>query len=254
MDSMKKKIAAFNWKLKPTSFLEAQRTIKLQKKWAKKYPNTHVIAALPMPFVGSAIKDAYPVSLSAQDVSVHIDGAHTGESSAAMLREIGCSYTIVGHSERRATHGETNQVVSQKASLALEQGLTPIVCFGESGRDESGTYVDEITEQLLGSLSSIPEQKISKIVLAYEPVWAIGSDAKRAVTTDELFSTMILIKNILTKTYGPKRASAIPILYGGSVKAHNADELAAVKGVDGFLVGGASHVEEHFKAIIKSLA
>lgn len=249
-----KKIAAFNWKMKPTSLDEAQKTIKAHKKWAKKYPGVQVITAPPTPFIKGLIRDPNPVSLSGQNISVYLDGAHTGNSSAAMLREIGCTYTIVGHSERRAMFNVTSEIVSKKAVMALEQGLTPIICFGESTRDEKGRYIDEITDQLLESLAGIPDKHISKIVLAYEPIWAIGAGAKRAVTTDELFSTIILIKNILNKRYGPARTNKIPILYGGSVKAHNAEELAAVNGVDGFLVGGASHIEDHFKAIIKSLS
>jgi len=247
-----KKIAAFNWKLKPTTLKEAQATMRAHKKYAKKYSNVEVISAPPMPFIHKLISDVSPISLSAQDMSTKLDGAHTGQSSVAMLREVGCSHVIVGHSERRAEFGETDLMVSQKALLAIERGLTPIICFGEDDRDPQGRYVDLLTEQLTESLSLLPEKHASKIVLAYEPVWAIGTGA--TITTDDLFSTLILIKKILVNLYGERRAKKIQILYGGSVKSHNADELAKVPGVSGFLVGGASHVEEHFKTIIASLS
>ncbi len=247
-----KKIAAFNWKLKPTNIKEAQATLRAHKKYAKAHPDVQVVSAPPMPFVHKLISDVSPVGLCAQDVSTKFDGAHTGQSSAAMLREVGCSYVIVGHSERRAEFGETDTMVSKKAQIALEQGLTPIICFGEDDRDAQGRYVDLLTEQLKGSLELISDKNSSKIVLAYEPIWAIGTGA--SITTDDLFSTLILIKKILVDIYGERRANKVQILYGGSVKDHNADELAAVPGVSGFLVGGASHKPEMVKAIIASLA
>ncbi len=246
------KIAAFNWKLKPTSLKDAQATIRSHKKYAKQYPTVQVVSAPPMPFVHKLISDTTPLSLSAQDMSTKLDGAHTGQSSVAMLREVGCSHVIVGHSERRAEFGETSRMVSEKALLAIEQGLTPVICFGEDERDSQGRYIDLLTEQLTTSLSLVPEKHASKVVLAYEPIWAIGTGA--TITTDDLFSTLILIKKILVDIYGDRRAKKIKILYGGSVKDYNADELAAVPGVSGFLVGGASHKPEMVKAIIASLS
>jgi len=247
-----KKIAAFNWKLKPTTLKEAQATIKAHKKWAKKYPDVQVISAPPMPFVHKLVSDVSPVSLCAQDASLFFDGAHTGESSSAMLREVGCTYVILGHSERRSEHNETNQDVSKKASLSLEQGLKPIVCFGETARDRKGIYIDFLTKQLTESLATISEKDITKVVLAYEPVWAIGTG--ETITSNDLFSTIILIKKILVGIYGERRAKRIPILYGGSVKDNNAVELAAVSGVSGFLVGGASHKPEQVQSIVASLS
>jgi len=247
-----KKIAAFNWKLKPTILKDAQVTMRAHKKYAKAYPGVQVISAPPMPFMHKLLSDVTPVGLSAQDVSTQLDGAHTGQSSAVMLREVGCSHVIIGHSERRSEFAERNDMVSKKSLVAIEQGLTPIICFGENNRDSQGRYIDFLTKQLTESLEKIPEKYASKIVLAYEPVWAIGTGA--TITTDDLFSTLILIKKILVGLYGERRAKKIQILYGGSVKDHNAQELAAVKGVSGFLVGGASHKPEQVKAIIASLA
>lgn len=247
-----KKIAAFNWKLKPTTLKEAQATLRAHKKYAKAFSEVQVISAPPMPFINKLISDTTPVGLAAQDVATHLEGAHTGQSSAIMLREVGCSYVIVGHSERRAEFGETSRAVSEKALVALEQGLTPIICFGESSRDPQGKYIDLLTKQLVDSLELVPEKHASKIVLAYEPVWAIGTGA--TITTDDLFSTLILIKKILIDLYGQRRTKKIQVLYGGSVKDHNAQELAAVSGVSGFLVGGASHSPEQVKAIIASLS
>ena len=189
-----KRIAAFNWKLKPTTLKESQATMRVHKKYAKAHADVQVISAPPMPFVHKLISDHAPLSLCAQDMSTKLDGAHTGQSSAAMLREVGCSHVIIGHSERRAEFGETDLMVSQKAELALAQGLTPIICFGEDERDAQGRYVDLLTEQLKGSLQLIPEKHATKVVLAYEPIWAIGTGA--TITTDDLFSTLILIKKI----------------------------------------------------------
>lgn len=246
-----KKIAAFNWKLKPTTLADAKATIKYQKKWAQKYPSVQVISAPPMPFVHGLISSYSPLSLAAQNSSQHFEGAHTGEASVGMLQSVGCEYVILGHSERRSEFNESDEVVSLKAQSALKDGLIPIICFGETKRDTKGVYIDVLTKQLSNSLAGIPDKHASKIVLAYEPVWAIGTGA--SITNEDLFSTIILIKKILVGLYGESRTKKIKILYGGSVKDHNADELARVRGVSGFLVGGASHDSDQVKAIIASL-
>jgi len=186
------------------------------------------------------------IEIGAQDCHMNIRGAHTGDISAEMLKDLGCSYVIVGHSERRADHGETNEIVRAKAAAAQEQGLTAIICVGETDAErESGETLDVVTSQVRGS---IPEgATVANTVIAYEPVWAIGTG--KTPTTDDVAEVHAVIRNLLMDRFG-EEGEMVRIQYGGSVKASNAAELMAVPNVNGALVGGASLKAEDFYGII----
>jgi len=186
------------------------------------------------------------VEIGAQDCHMNISGAHTGDISALMLKDLGCHYVIVGHSERRSDHGESNDMVKFKAIAAQQQGLAAIICVGESDVErENGETLDVVTAQIKGS---IPEEAIVKnTVIAYEPVWAIGTG--KTPTADDVAEVHMVIRNLLMDRFGDE-GEMVRILYGGSVKASNAHELMSVLNVNGALVGGASLKAEDFYGII----
>ena len=188
------------------------------------------------------------IEIGAQDCHAAESGAHTGDISAVMLKDLGCQYIIVGHSERRADHGETNDVVKAKASAVQGQGLTAIICVGETDAErEEGETLNVVTSQVIGS---IPEEATAdNTVIAYEPVWAIGTG--KVPTTDDVAEVHTVIRNLLTDRFGDA-GEMVRIQYGGSVKASNAEELMAVANVNGALVGGASLKAEDFYGIIKT--
>lgn len=251
MSNMKYTVAC-NWKMFPADIVIAKKTLTYHKKLANDFPSVQIISLLPNMLVGQFIQKTGKLLFGSQDISDSLEGAFTGENSAALLKTLGGQFSIIGHSERRNRHQESNSFISKKAVAVMSVGLTPIICFGETARDEQGKYIDELERQLLESLEAIDETKLIKVLLAYEPMWAIGKNAKRPITTEELFSTLILIKKILTMRYGKDKADKVKILYGGSVKGANAKELVAVPGVAGFLVGGATHSKEDLKAIVQA--
>lgn len=249
-----RRIAAFNWKLDPTDLDTFASTHKHLKRLSKKYSNTTVLFAPPTQTLGIKLGADADLIRAAQTISLFNNGAHTGNVSATLLRNMGVTYTIIGHSEIREETGMSDEIVSKKVSHALSEKLTPIVCFGESKRDTKGKYTDVLESQILIVLDPLTDAQRKKVILAYEPIWAIGKNAARPITSEELFSTIILIKNIIARAYGETISKKIKILYGGSVKAHNAEELAAVTGVSGFLVGSASHKSDQLEPIIESLS
>ena len=188
-----------------------------------------------------------PVALGGQDCHTQEKGAHTGDVSAEMLRDVGCSYVIVGHSERRADHGETDELVRAKAAAALRAGLTAIVCVGETeGERDGGQTLEVVGRQLTGSLPG--GASADNVVVAYEPVWAIGTG--RTPTVRDVADVHSRIRRLLREQM--RDGDAVRVLYGGSVKPGNAAELMAVENVDGALVGGASLKAEDFWAIAKT--
>lgn len=198
--------------------------------------------------VGEAVAGS-PVLLGAQDCHQELSGAHTGDISAAMLKDLGCRYVIVGHSERREHHCESDQTVRVKADTALSAGLSPIVCLGETlDERKEGRARDVVAAQLRGSLP--PPHDSLEIVIAYEPVWAIGTG--HSATPDDAQAMHAWIRGLLAESWGDARARAMRILYGGSVKPDNAASLMAQPEVDGGLVGGASLTAESFWSIVES--
>ncbi|HEY5858460.1 MAG TPA: triose-phosphate isomerase [Aldersonia sp.] len=189
--------------------------------------------------------DNLKITYGAQDISTHESGAYTGEVSGPMLSKLGCTYVVVGHSERRTVHGEDDATVLEKAKAALANGMTPIVCIGEHlDVRESGKQVEYNLEQLRGSLAGLSAEEINKVVIAYEPVWAIGTG--RTATPQDAQEVCGAIRGELAKLAGPEVADSVRILYGGSANAKNIGELLAETDVDGALVGGASLKADDF--------
>ncbi len=203
--------------MNPLTLGEAKMFFSATKTFATKEKNAEVVACVPAPYLGafggSAAKGA--LRLGAQDVSVYSDGAHTGGYSARMLANLGVKYVILGHSERRA-EGETSAQVAEKIKLVLSEGMVPIVCVGESERKDDGKYFHEIEHMLRDSLGKLSPKLIEHVVIAYEPVWAIGKKALREATPAECMEVVLFIKKVLADKYSLKK-KACAILFGGSV-------------------------------------
>ncbi len=194
--------------------------------------------------------DRLEIRYGAQDVSANDDGAFTGEISATMLRKLGCSYVVVGHSERRQYHAETDEVVNAKARKAMEAEMTPIVCVGE-GLDirQAGGHVDHCIGQLTGSLAGFTADQVAKLVIAYEPVWAIGTG--EVATPDDAQEVCAAVRRCVADSFTEEAAAAVRVLYGGSVKAANVAGIMEKADVDGCLVGGASLQADEFGGICR---
>jgi triosephosphate isomerase (TIM) len=191
------------------------------------------------------------ISLGAQNVHWEAHGAFTGEISAGMLRAVGCAYVIVGHSERRQLFGETDSMVSKKTRAVLHAGMRPVVCFGETLAERDGGRTLEVcVAQLQGSLAGVAVEEMAHVVLAYEPVWAIGTG--RNATPAQAQEVHARVRETLVGHFGRPVGEAVRVLYGGSVKADNAAELLGQADVDGALVGGASLKAQEFLAIVEA--
>lgn len=244
-------VIAGNWKMNTTPSEGGW----LAEELTKLLPHTDgvdVIIAPPYTHlfpVNEIIKDG-PIRLAAQNMYFENSGAFTGEISAQMLKDIGCEYVIIGHSERRQFFSETDESVNAKTRAALNCGIKPIVCVGESLEErESGKALDVILKQLEGGLKGLPKELSMDIIVAYEPVWAIGTG--KTATDEQAEEVHSFIRKTLEKMLGQELASAIRILYGGSVKPDNIDGLMAQPNIDGALVGGASLKAETFKNIVR---
>lgn len=191
------------------------------------------------------------IGLGAQNVNSKSEGAYTGEISCSMLKDVGCRYVILGHSERRAIYGETDSMVNEKLHAVLAAGLTPIVCVGETlEQREAGQTQQVVRSQCMGSLAGLTEDQMLKTVLAYEPVWAIGTGKTASpAQAEEVHKD---IRSLLETQFSVGIAQKIIVLYGGSVKADNAQELLSEPNIDGALVGGASLKQDSFEGIIKA--
>jgi triosephosphate isomerase len=194
--------------------------------------------------------DKYRIRYGAQDVSPHPPGAHTGDIAASMLAKLGCAYVVVGHSERRADHGEDDTLVNAKVKAAFAEKLVPILCVGEplQVRQEGG-HVGHCVDQVAGDLDGVPAEQARTIVIAYEPVWAIGTG--EVATPDDAQEVCAAIRTRLAELYSGDLADGVRILYGGSVKAANVAGIMAQEDVDGALVGGASIDPDEFVGIVR---
>ena len=249
----RKPLIAGNWKMN-LNHLEA---IALVQKIAFALPDKYFdkvdVAVIP-PFVDirsvqTLIEgDKLRIGYGAQDVSVHESGAYTGEVGAAMLAKLGCTFAVVGHSERRQYHNEDDATVLAKAKQALKHELTPIVCIGEGlNVRDSGTHVAHNLEQLRGSLKGLSAEQVGKVVIAYEPVWAIGTG--KVATPADAQEVCGAIRGELTQLVGAEVAETVRVLYGGSVNAKNIGELIKQTDIDGALVGGASLKGDEFATL-----
>ncbi|MGB3443143.1 MAG: triose-phosphate isomerase [Actinophytocola sp.] len=241
---------AGNWKMN-LNHLEAIALVqKIAFSLPEKYFAKVEVAVLP-PFVDiRSIQtlvdgDRLKLKYGAQDVSRYDSGAYTGEVSAVMLAKLGCSYVTVGHSERREYHAETDELVNTKVKAALKHGIAPILCIGEKlDVREAGTHVEYTTDQLIAGLKGVKTDLVSKVVVAYEPVWAIGTG--RVATPQDAQEVCGAIRARLADKYGQEIAEQVRVLYGGSVKSGNIGDLVKQDDIDGALVGGASLDAEEF--------
>ena len=252
---MRKQIAAANWKMNLTYEQGKQLLDDILQVEIPAAAHQQVIFAVPFPYLIMARTEIAPrtdYAIAAQNCYSKKAGAYTGEVSAEMLYSIGIRYCVIGHSERREYFQETDEVLAEKINLLLVQEITPIFCCGEplDIRKAAGQN-GHVEKQLQKSLFHLTAEQISKLVIAYEPIWAIGTG--QTATTGQAQEMHAFLRSVLEKQYGRDTAESVSILYGGSVKASNAAELFACQDVDGGLVGGASLVAQDFVQIIKAL-
>jgi triosephosphate isomerase len=247
------KIIIANWKMNPQSQKDAGLIFKGISKDSKNIKNNKVIVCPPFPFLFIASKfKSKKVFLGSQNVSSKPEGSYTGEVSPKMLLAMGVKYSIVGHSERRKM-GEDNTLLNEKILNLLKYKISPILCIGENKRDHDGFYLSFVSDQIKHCLSAVPKNQMKNVIIAYEPVWAIGKDATREATKEEFIEMKIFIKKVINDMYGEKVAHSIPILYGGSVNKDNAKIFIEEGGADGLLVGRDSLNTKKFSAIISAV-
>ncbi|MEX2514529.1 MAG: triose-phosphate isomerase [Candidatus Paceibacterota bacterium] len=246
-------VVAANWKMHPDNLHAAQKLFTGIKRTASYLKHVTTVICPPSLFLG-ALSESYggtKIILGSQDVSRFSGvGSQTGEVSAEMIADSGAGVSIIGHSERRAM-GENTANIKAKAMNALNANLGVIYCIGESERDEDGQYLAFLQSQILDVFKNIPGRFHDKITIAYEPLWAIGGGADKAVTPHDLHQASLFIRKVLQSHFSMALAHKTKILYGGSVKRDNARELFTGTNIDGFLIGGASLDADHFCDILR---
>lgn len=248
---MRKNIVAGNWKMNTTLQEGIELAKAVNETLKTRTANCDVVIGVPFTHLASvnAVIDTDKLGLSAENCADKASGAYTGEVSAAMVASTGAKYVILGHSERRQYYHETAEILKDKVNLALANNLTPIFCIGEVLEErENGTYFDVVKAQIEGSLFELSAEDFGKIVLAYEPVWAIGTG--KTATADQAEEIHAFIRKTIAAKYGEEVAENTSILYGGSCKPSNAKELFAKPNVDGGLIGGAALQAESFMGIV----
>ena len=249
---MRKKVIAGNWKMHKSNS-EAKELVENLLNNTKEIIKTGMIVCPPYTALSlvSELASGSSLQVGAQNMYWEPQGAFTGEISTEMIKSTGASYVIIGHSERRQFFGETDETVNKKLKAALESGLNPIVCIGESlDERESGVTNDVVGNQVEKALSGISAADMHKVILAYEPIWAIGTG--KTATPDQAQDVHKFIRSILSKLYNTEVAEKTIIQYGGSVKPENAAELLSQQDIDGALVGGACLKADSFAGIIKA--
>lgn len=252
---MRKQIAAANWKMNLTLEEGTELIVNILSEKVQLKDDQEVIFAVPFPYllaVKDPIKSSRNYFIAAQNCYFQKSGAYTGEVSAEMLRAVGTDYVIIGHSERREYFNENHQMLAEKINLCLDNNLKPVFCCGEPlsirEANEQNGYVEN---QLRESLFHLTGEQLTGFVIAYEPIWAIGTG--KTASSAQAQEMHAHIRNVIATQYNNDIAESISILYGGSVKANNAKEIFSEKDVDGGLVGGASLITSEFITIIKSL-
>lgn len=235
-----------NWKMNPSAGGEARALARASKRALLRLHSVSLVLCPPFPYL-ALIKPEKKVFLGAQDCHFEEQGAFTGSVSPNMLKDLGARYVILGHSERRAA-GETSDQVAKKVRAALRTGLTVILCVGEQHRDQEGNYLSSIKDQLKESLIFTERQMLSNLIIAYEPVWAIGG--KATVVSHDVHQAVIFLKKVLSELYTADLARSIPILYGGSSNASNTEDILKRGGVAGLLVGSASLSKKEFGTML----
>lgn len=241
-----------NWKAYVDTTADAKKLFASAKRLSK-LRRVKIVLAPSFPHLGLlAPGNRSKVMFASQDISETTVATRTGEVHGAVLRNLGATYVIVGHSERRA-NGETDALIAEKVKRALTNGLTPILCVGEAVRDHDATYLSFLKKQIFAVFSSLSPRERLGVVVAYEPVWAIGKHARDAISSNELGEMVLYIRKILGEFLPGKSAEKAVVIYGGSIEPQNARGLAGGSGVDGFLVGHTSVDKDEFAALVKSL-
>ena len=249
---MRKKIVAGNWKMNKTN-CEGVATINELKSLIAEYKEVEVIIGAPAIMLSDLVKAAEGsnIKISAQNMYNKDSGAFTGEISPVMLKAIGVNHVILGHSERREYFGETDAFINEKVKAALAHGITPILCIGEKLEErESGKTLEVNSRQVKGGMASLTEDEAKKVIIAYEPVWAIGTG--KTATPEMAQETHNAIREVVREMFGSEVADGTIIQYGGSMNAANAAELMAQPDIDGGLVGGASLDAKTFAVVVKA--
>ena len=248
---MAKKIIIANWKMNPQTAEEALRLVKgiLARRLSK---NIELIIAPPFVYLDLVKKNCgKEIKLAAQNISWAERGTYTGEVSSLMVKNLGCDYVIIGHSERRHKMGETDEMINLKLKAAFKVGLVPVLAVGE--RELNDDIIKVLTQQVKSALEGIGVSEIGHLIIAYEPVWAISTSGTGMIDTpDHALSAALLIRKIMGNLYGSEWTADLPVLYGGSVTDENAYDFIAQSGINGALVGGASLELQDFIKIIKA--
>ena len=251
---MRKKLVAGNWKMNKTLFESNSLLINIKQLFNEGITGKVNVIVCP-PFINlysanEILKDT-EIKLGGQNIYQKNEGAFTGEISAKMLKSVGCDYVIIGHSERRQYFSENNNEINLKAKIALENDLIPIICVGETlEQRENGTYLKVVQQQVIDCLKEIDIKNLNKIIIAYEPVWAIGTG--KTATPEQANEMHKFIRKNISDLYGQVISENIIILYGGSVNDNNAKELFSMSDIDGGLIGGASLKADSFSKIVHS--
>jgi triosephosphate isomerase (TIM) len=247
---MSRKILAGNWKMNLT-WADAQALANALDKDCADFPSdVKVIIAPPAPYLSGLKNLSSRLNIAAQNVSEHASGAFTGEWSASMLQSLGIHYCLVGHSERRSIYKESDAAIALKVKALLDHHISPIFCFGEElSIRENGTHFDLVIKQLESGVMGLTDQQMSRVILAYEPVWAIGTG--RTATSAQAQEMHAFVRGLVDARFGAERAAKVSILYGGSCNLSNGEELFGCPDVDGGLIGGASLVANDFITLIK---
>lgn len=249
---MRKKVIAGNWKMNKV-LAEANNFVEETVKNAPNNEKVEAIVCAPFPFLASLVEKAEGsnVKIAAQNMHYEESGAFTGEVSPVMLKDLGVTHVVLGHSERREYFAETNETVNKKARAAFEHGLTPIVCCGETlEQREANETKNHVESQIKAGLKGLTDQQISETILAYEPIWAIGTG--KTASSEDANEVCSHIRDVVEKVTSKETADKVIIQYGGSVKPANVDELLSQSDIDGALVGGASLEAESFLQLVEA--
>jgi triosephosphate isomerase len=250
---MSKILIVGNWKMNPATKAEAKKIANRVKNISSKLENIESVICPPFPYISIVSPRKCPANfhIGSQSVSIQTEiGSYTGEVGAMMLNDLGVEYVIVGHSEERK-RGDTDEIVSMRLKSALDSNLIPIVCIGESIRDEAGAYLDMLKEQIQKSCANLSRSEFKSIIIAYEPIWAIG--AKEPMKSEDIYETSIFIKKVFADIFGADLGLKLKVLYGGAVNFRNAREIIEIGKVDGLLVGRESVNIPGFKELLKSV-
>ena len=248
--NLRKTVIAGNWKMNMTPS-EAEKLINELKGMVEGKNGCDIVVCVPFVDICTAVNatKGTNIKVGAQNVHFKKNGAYTGEISADMLKEIGAEYVVIGHSERRQYFGETDETVNLRLKAALEAGITPILCVGEVlAEREQGVTAEVVSLQTKIALLDVNSEDVKKVIIAYEPVWAIGTG--KTATSDQADEVCSVIRSVLADKYGADVSEAVTIQYGGSMKPDNAAELLSKYHVDGGLIGGASLKAADFTAIV----